>query len=70
MVDSQSQGVGRIIKLITGELPMPNRRRHLVYRPWKPDMWEDFNKLDEIGQAEYIAMYGAPEEWEDEDVGA
>lgn len=49
---------------------MPNRRRHLVYRSWKPDMWEDFNKLDEIGQAEYIAMYGAPEEWEDEDVGA
>lgn len=64
MVDAQSQGLGRIIKLITGEIPMP-RRRHVRYTKWHPDMWEDYEQLDEAGQEEYIALYGAPEEWED-----
>lgn len=64
MVDAQTQGIGRIIKLITGEVPMP-QRRHTRYTKWHPDMWEDYEQLDEQHQAEYIALYGAPEEWED-----
>lgn len=64
MVDSQDQGLTRIIKLIVGELPMPVRR-HKRFTKWHKDMWEDFNQLDEAGQAAYIVKFGAPLEWED-----
>lgn len=71
MVDSQTQGISRIIKLIVGELPMPKRKRKLRYTRWRPDMWEDFNSLrSEAEQEAYIEMFGMPEEWQydDEDV--
>lgn len=64
MVDAQTQSLTRIIKLITGEVPIP-RRRHVRYTHWHKDMWEDYEQLDEKGQAEFVSLYGAPEEWED-----
>lgn len=66
MVDSQTQGLSRIIKLITGEVPMPKRKYERFTR-WRKDMWEDYNQLNEQGQLEYIKLYGAPQEWEDGD---
>lgn len=66
MVDAQTQGLSRIIKLIVGDIPKPPRRA-IRYTHWHKDMWEDFENLDESGQRQYIALYGAPEEWEDLD---
>lgn len=70
MVDSQDQGIARILKLIVGEIPMP-RRRHKRYTKWHEDMYEDYEQLDDKGKEAYIAQFGAPEEWEEleEDVG-
>lgn len=65
MVDSQTQGVSRVLKLIVGELPLPKKRYYQRYTHWHKDMWEDYEQLDEEGQREYIKQYGAPEEWED-----
>lgn len=64
MVDSQTQGLTRILKLITGEIPMP-RRKHRRYTKWYPDMWEDYYQLDDDGKLAFIAYHGAPEEWQD-----
>ena len=66
MVDAQSQGLSRIIKLVTGEVPMP-KRRYERFTHWRSDMWEDYDQLDDAGQLEYIRLYGAPDEWEDDD---
>lgn len=66
MVDAQSQGVGRVIKLIVGELRMPEHR-YVRYRPWTKDMWEDYESLDDDMKEYYIRKYGAPEEWEELD---
>lgn len=65
MVDAQSQGLSRIIKLITGEVPMP-KRSYKRYTKWHEDMWEDYEKLNESEQLEYIRIHGAPEEWADD----
>lgn len=64
MVDSQDQGIARILKLIVGDIPMP-KRAHKRYTKWHPDMYEDYDQLDEKGQEAYILKYGAPEEWQD-----
>ena len=64
MVDSQTQGLSRILKLITGEIPMP-KRKHVRYTKWHPDMWEDYEALDDDGKLAFIAYHGAPEEWQD-----
>lgn len=64
MVDAQTQGLTRIIKLITGEVPMP-KRRHLRYTKWHADMYEDYEQLDDDGKLAFIAYHGAPEEWQD-----
>lgn len=66
MVDSCSQALARIIKLLTGAEPMPEHRV-LRYVHYYPDMWEDFLSMDEVGQAEFIRKYGAPDEWEEEE---
>lgn len=63
MVDSQTQGLTRIIKLITGDIPMPKHKRQVRYRRWTKDMWEDYEQLNENEQELYIRLYGAPEEW-------
>lgn len=63
MVDSQTQGLTRIIKLITGDIPMPKHKRQVRYRKWTKDMWEDYEQLNESDQELYIRLYGAPEEW-------
>lgn len=65
MVDSQTQGLSRILKLIVGEIPMPAKKRKVRYTKWHPDMWDDYYSLDDEGQAEFLAKYGLPEEWED-----
>ena len=65
MVDSTSQGVARIIKLITGEEAVPHRKI-LRYTRWYPDMWEDFESMDAMEQERFIITYGAPLEWKEE----
>lgn len=62
MVDENSQGTIRLIKLITGEEPK-QERRFLRYTRWYPDMWEDFEQMDSVAQEKFILTYGAPEEW-------
>jgi predicted phage terminase large subunit-like protein len=63
MVDECSQGCIRLIKLITGETPKPERR-FVRYTKWYPDMWEDFDRMTPLEQEKFIQTYGAPEEWE------
>lgn len=63
MVDSETQALSRIIKLITGEEPKP-KKRILRYTRWYPDMWEDFETMNSYEQEQFIATYGAPLEWE------
>lgn len=62
MVDAETQALARLIKLVTGEEPMPDRQ-YLVYNKWYPDMWEDFDQLNELEQEQFIKAYGAPLEW-------
>ena len=62
MVDSCSQALARIIKLLTGEEPMP-QRKILKFVKWYPDMWEDYESMSDIEQQRFIDTYGAPLEW-------
>lgn len=62
MVDECSQGCIRLIKLITGETPKPERK-FVRYTKWYPDMWEDFEQMNAKEQEKFIQIYGAPEEW-------
>lgn len=62
MVDSCSQGLARIIKLLTGEEPMPHRKI-LKFVKWYPDMWEDYENMSDLEQQRFIDTYGAPLEW-------
>lgn len=62
MVDSCSQALARIIKLLTGEEPMPHRKI-VRFTKWYPDMWEDYENMSDIEQQRFIDTYGAPLEW-------
>lgn len=64
MVDSGTQCLARLIKLATGEDPMPTRQITRFVK-WYPDMWEDFEQMDAKQQEEFIRRYGAPLEWKD-----
>lgn len=64
LVDADSQSLTRLIKLITGEEPKPQRRT-LRFVKWYPDMWEDFEHMTAAEQEHFIATYGAPLEWAD-----
>ena len=64
MVDANSQAQSRLIKLITGEEPLPERK-YLRFTKWYPDMWEDFEQMSSLEQEQFIATYGAPLEWQD-----
>lgn len=64
MVDECSQGMIRLIKLITGEEPLPERR-FIRYTKWYPDMWEDFEQMTAKQQEKFVQTYGAPLEWEE-----
>lgn len=64
MVDSTTQALARLIKLATGEEPMPERK-YLRFTKWYPDMWEDFEQMNALQQQQFINTYGAPLEWED-----
>lgn len=64
MVDEMSQGLIRLIKLITGETPK-EEKRFLRFTKWYPDMWDDFEQMSDIEQEKFIQTYGAPLEWED-----
>lgn len=66
MVDACTQALNRIIKLVTGEEPKP-QRRFVRFSYWYPDMWEDYEKLNSLEQEKFIAMYGAPMEWKEDD---
>ena len=65
MVDACTQALARIIKMITGEEPKP-QRRFLRFSRWYPDMWADYEQLNSLDQEKFIAMYGAPMEWADD----
>lgn len=65
MVDEDSQGTIRLIKLVTGEEPVPERR-FIRYTHWYPDMWADFEQMSSKEQEQFIQTYGAPEEWLDD----
>lgn len=65
IVDANSQGTARLIKLLTGEEPVP-QRRFIRFVRWYPDMWDDYNKMDPLAQENFILTYGAPLEWQDE----
>nr|DAQ10444.1 MAG TPA: Terminase large subunit [Caudoviricetes sp.] len=62
MVDACSQALARIIKLLTGEEPMP-QRKILKFVKWYPDMWEDYENMSDVEQQRFIDTYGAPLEW-------
>ena len=64
IVDSETQAISRLIKLITGEEPLP-MRRPMKYVKWYPDMWADFEKMNAADQEKFILTYGAPLEWAD-----
>lgn len=64
MVDAMDQAIARLIKLITGEEPMPTRT-YVRFNKWYPDMWEDYEQLNEQEQEQFIKQYGAPLEWAD-----
>jgi predicted phage terminase large subunit-like protein len=64
MVDENSQGTIRLIKLITGEEPQPERR-FIRYVKWYQDMWDDFEQMSPTEQDKFIKTYGAPLEWAD-----
>lgn len=64
MVDMQTQALSRIIKLIIGEIPMPEKK-HTRYIEWHPDMWEDYNSFKTIAERDsYVAKNGAPKQWQ------
>lgn len=65
MVDSCSQGLTRLIKLLTGEEPMPDRKP-IRYTKWYPDMWADYEQMNAAEQQQFIMTYGAPLEWRDD----
>lgn len=64
MVDSQSQGLSRILKMIVGEIKMPPHRHFAFYSVWHEDDWQDYNSIkDENERRAYIRTRGAPIEW-------
>lgn len=65
MVDSMSQALSRLIKIVTGEDPAPEKR-WTRFTKWYPDMWEDFEQMNSMEQEEFIRTYGAPLEWADD----
>lgn len=66
MVDSQTQGLSRILKLLVGDIPMPKHRKQLRYNHWSDDLWEDFKQLKtENEQSQFFDVYGYPEEWQE-----
>ncbi len=67
MVDSQTQGLSRIIKLITGDIAMPKHNKQRRYSEWRKDLWEDFeNCKNDEEREQFFDLYGYPEEWRDE----
>lgn len=62
MVDAETQAMARLIKLITGEVPTPERN-YLVFNKWYDDMWEDYENMSSYEQEQFIKRYGAPLEW-------
>lgn len=65
MVDSMSQALSRLIKIVTGEDPAPEKR-WTRFTKWYPDMWEDYEQMNSMEQEEFIRTYGAPLEWQDD----
>lgn len=65
MVDAQTQQISRLLKMITGDIPMPQRREYKRYVFWHQDMWEDYDQLmTETERNAFIAYHGAPKEWQ------
>lgn len=64
MVDAQTQALARLIKLITGEEATP-KRRYIRFTKWYPDMWSDFEQMNQLEQERFINTYGAPLEWQE-----
>lgn len=64
MVDADTQALARLIKLITGEEATP-ARRYVRFTKWYPDMWSDFEQMNQLEQERFINTYGAPLEWQE-----
>ena len=65
MVDMQTQGLTRIIKLIVGEIPMPTKI-HARYTEWTEDLWEDYDSLyEDDDRDQFVKYHGAPLEWQE-----
>ena len=64
MVDAGTQALTRLIKMITGEEPVP-QRKFVRFTKWYPDMWEDYERMNPHDQEAFIRQYGAPLEWQD-----
>lgn len=65
MVDSTSQGIARLVKMLTGEEPLPQRKFTKFVR-WYPDMWDDYEQMSPLEQDRFIMTYGAPLEWKED----
>lgn len=65
MVDSASQGIARLVKMLTGEEPLPQRKFTKFVR-WYPDMWDDYEQMSPLEQDRFIMTYGAPLEWKED----
>lgn len=65
MVDAETQALTRLIKLVTGEEPMPTKRNYIRFTKWYQDMWDDYEQMNELEQEKFIKTYGAPLEWKD-----
>jgi phage terminase large subunit-like protein len=64
MVDETTQALVRAIKMITGEVPKPNKNVYKNFTTWHPAMWDDYRSIkDEDLKAEFIKKYGVPIEW-------
>lgn len=64
MVDAQTQQLSRLLKMVTGEIPVPQRREYAKYTRWYADLWEDYESLHtEQDRHAFIAYHGAPREW-------
>ena len=69
MVDAQTQGLSRIIKLVVGDIAMPKHRKQLFYRVWTSDIWEDYESCKtEKERSQFFDTFGYPEEWKDEEI--
>lgn len=63
IVDSTTQALARLKKILTGEEIVPMKQKYTRYVEWSPDLWEDYLRLTPIEKKRFVDQYGAPVEW-------